>query len=423
MRRGQWLLGVAFVAALLVPAGASAQYVFYTDTNYPAPALRRCSPTGTGSASRALPAGTLPEGLAYDALHNKLYWAEAAFSGARIRTTDAGLGAGTTVLAGLGSLRGIAVDGAGGWLYWTSSDQGTGATINRAHLDGSGRQVLFLLPGFNPRSIAIDAAGSQLYWTEFEFDAIARCALDGSTGQFFAFLPIGARPYGIAIDPGTRELWWSEYGTGLVQSMALPAAMTPTTASSVELDLAKRSAALMAAARERAAPFRPAAVVSGLVNPTYLALDIPGSRLFVTQAGAGVTALRRANLDGSGLTTLPVTQASFGGVAWYGSSLVDVPDTGPPPVAAVALSLRAENPARGSAVMEFALPAEGDVTLDVLDAAGRRIASLAGGRHAAGVHRLTWTGETQAGHVAPGMYVLRLQADGRQLTRRFALLK
>jgi hypothetical protein len=110
-------------------------------------------------------------------------------------------------------------------------------------------------------------------------------------------------------------------------------------------------------------------------------------------------------------------------VAWYGSSLVDVPDTGPPPAAAVALSLRAENPAHGSAVMEFALPAEGDVSLDVLDAAGRRIASLAGGRHAAGVHRLTWTGETAAGRAAPGMYVLRLQADGRQLTRRFALLK
>ena len=427
MRRGQSWLWAAVAAALLVPTVALAQYVFYTDTNQPSPALRRCGPNGTGAASRTLPANTLPEGIAYDALHNTLYWAEASFSGARIRTTDPGLGAGTTILAGLRSLRGIAVDGAGGWIYWTASDQAGGATINRAHLDGMGAQVLFLLPGFNPRQIAIDPVAGKVYWTEFEIDAIARCNLDGSLGEFFTFLAPGTRPYGIAVNPVTHELWWSEYRTGFVQSLVLPPAPATVVQAAVRpaaSDLRARSTALVAAARERTTPFGSAAGgFGGLVNPTYLTLDVAGQQLYVTQAGAGVTALRRANMDGSGLITLPVPQTSFGGVAWHGGSLLDVPGDGPPPAVAVAMSLSAENPAHGSATMEFALPAEGEVALDVLDTAGRRVASLAGGRHAAGVHRLSWTGATAGGRAAPGMYLLRLEAGGRTLTKRFAYLR
>jgi len=424
MRRGQSWQWAVVVAAMLVPAWASAQYVFYTDTNQPAPALRRCAPDGSGAASRALPANTLPEGLAYDAVHNQLYWAEASFSGARIRRTDAGLGAGTTVLAGLSSLRGIAVDGTTGWLYWTASNQVGGATINRAHLDGSSPQALLSLPGFNPRQITIDPVGGKLYWAELEFPGVARCNFDGTTGEILV-LPPGSHPYGVAINPATREVWWSEYGTGSIESLVFPP--SPQAAprdggAPAEQDLASRSAVLLAAARAPAQPSAATASVGGFVNPTYLALDLPNSRLFVSQAGVGATSLRRLDLTSLAILTLPATQTSFGGLVWYPNSLVDVPGDNPVRTP-VALSLRAENPAHGSVTMEFALPAEGDVTLDVLDAAGRRVASLAEGRHAAGAHRLTWTGETAAGRAAPGMYLLRFEAGGRRLTRRFAYLK
>lgn len=426
MRRGRSLIWAAAVTALLVPTWASAQYVFYADANYPAPALRRCGPDGSNLATRALAAGTLPEGLAYDDVHRTLYWVEAAYSGARIRATDQGLSAGTTILSGLGSLRGITVDPANGWIYWTSSDQPVGARIGRANLDGTNVQVLLALPGFSPRQIAIDPVHGKIYWAEFELDAIARSNLDGSQGEFFTFLPAGSRPYGIAVNAATNELWWSEYATGLVQKLTLPPAPASSgsfTTRPADRDLEARSALMLAAARERATPLAAQAVVSGLANPSYLVLDVPGQRFFVTQAGVGATALRRANLDGTGLVTLPVAQNAFGGVAWYGSSLLDVPGGESPPSAVVALSLRTENPARGHAAMVFALPVEGEVRLDVLDTSGRRVATLAQGLHAAGVHRLTWTGETGSGRAAPGMYALRLAAGGRTLTRRFAYLK
>jgi flagellar hook capping protein FlgD len=425
MRRGPCIIRLALLGALLAPAHASAQYVFYADTFQPAPSLHRCAPDGSGLASLALPAGTLPEGLAYDGLHNQLYWVEAAWSGARIRVTNAGFPAGTTILSGLGSVRGIAVDPAAGWIFWTSSDQGAGARISRAHLDGSGAQVLWTLTGSNPRQIAVDAVHGKVYWTEFELDRIARCNYDGSQKVVALFLGAGSRPYGIAVNEATNEMWWTEYGTGLVQKFAVPPAPAgppDTAARPAAEEVAVSSSVLVSAAKSPTSPLAAQAVIAGLSNPTYLALDVPGQRLFVTTAGVGQTALRRANMNGSALTALPVPELAFGGVAWYGSSLLGVGGGNDPAPVPVALALRAENPARGSAAIAFALPSESDVRLTIMDAAGRNVATITEGRHAAGWHRLTWMGETGAGMAAPGMYVLRLEAAGRTLTRRFVFL-
>jgi hypothetical protein len=426
MRRGPCIIRLALLGALLAPAHASAQYVFYTDTYEPSPSLHRCAPDGSGLASRALTAGTLPEGLAYDGVHNKLYWVEAAWSGARIRMTDAGLLAGTTILSGLGSVRGIAVDPAAGWIFWTSSDQGTGAKISRAHLDGSGAQVLFLLPGFNPRQIAVDPVHGRVYWAEFEQDAVAQSNYDGSNGQFAFFRPVGSRPYGMAVNQATNELWWTEYGTGQVLKVAVPPA--PEGAPSMAArpateDVATRSAALVSAARSRASSFAVEGVIAMPSNPTYLTLDVPGQRMFFTTAGIGQMAVRRANLNGTGLTALPVPEGAFGGVAWYGTSLLGVDGGNGPATLPVALALRAENPARGSAAIAFALPSESEVRLTIVDLAGRNVATITEGRHAAGWHHLTWMGETATGMAAPGMYVLRLEAAGRTLTRRVSFLR
>jgi hypothetical protein len=347
MRRGPRIIRLALLCLLLAPAHASAQYVFYTDTYQPSPSLHRCAPDGSGLASRSLTAGTLPEGIAYDGVHNKLYWVEAAWSGARIRVTDAGLLGGTTILSGLGSVRGIAVDPVAGWIFWTSSDQGAGAKISRANLDGSNVLVLFLLPGFNPRQIAVDAAHHNIYWTEFELDGIARSTYDGTEGQFVFSLPAGSRPYGIAVNESTNELWWTEYGTGQVLKVAVPPAPagTPSMAAQpVTADVATRSAALVNTARSRTSPLAAEGVISALVNPTDLALDVLAQRYFVTTAGVGQTAVRRANFNGTGLTALPVPESAFGGVAWYGSSLLGVDGGNGPATAPVALALRAENP-------------------------------------------------------------------------------
>lgn len=76
-------------------------------------------------------------------------------------------------------------------------------------------------------------------------------------------------------------------------------------------------------------------------------------------------------------------------------------------------------PARSGVAFRFALPARGEATLELFDAAGRRVAVLADGPHEAGEHTLRWDGrDGDGGRVAPGLYLARLTAAGRPITRR-----
>jgi hypothetical protein len=78
--------------------------------------------------------------------------------------------------------------------------------------------------------------------------------------------------------------------------------------------------------------------------------------------------------------------------------------------AATALRLEvAPNPARGPATLAWTNPVAGDVTLDVLDIAGRHVARLRSGASPAGPQRATWDGRGERGaRVAPGVYLARL---------------
>jgi hypothetical protein len=78
------------------------------------------------------------------------------------------------------------------------------------------------------------------------------------------------------------------------------------------------------------------------------------------------------------------------------------------------------NPVRGSGVVAFELARAGQVTLEIVDLAGRRVrrvlegAELATGRHEVRIGR--------AG-LAPGMYFLRLSALGLERTARMIVIE
>ncbi len=96
---------------------------------------------------------------------------------------------------------------------------------------------------------------------------------------------------------------------------------------------------------------------------------------------------------------------------------VDVPD--PPPLGRIAfLSPVVPNPARDHIDLRIELARPMNARLTIVDAAGRRVATVADGPFAAGRHELSWRG---AQRVRPGMYWAVLDADARQ-TRRFVIL-
>jgi flagellar hook assembly protein FlgD len=74
----------------------------------------------------------------------------------------------------------------------------------------------------------------------------------------------------------------------------------------------------------------------------------------------------------------------------------------------LALAPPAPNPAHGRATLRFTLPAEGAVTIELLDVHGRRVWSQRGVLDAGG-HAWEWNGRDTEGHPAgAGLYLVRL---------------
>jgi hypothetical protein len=82
------------------------------------------------------------------------------------------------------------------------------------------------------------------------------------------------------------------------------------------------------------------------------------------------------------------------------------------------------SPARGPTTIEMTIPQAGRVTAEILDAAGRRVATIADGERAAGPHAIVWDGRVTGGEVAaPGVYRARIEYAGRVLSRSFVRLR
>lgn len=85
----------------------------------------------------------------------------------------------------------------------------------------------------------------------------------------------------------------------------------------------------------------------------------------------------------------------------------------------LALGAPTPNPTRGSLRVPVTLDASGDAEVAVYDALGRRVAVLSDGPLAAGAHDFSM----DASSLAPGLYIVRLRASDRVLTRRFTVVR
>lgn len=82
------------------------------------------------------------------------------------------------------------------------------------------------------------------------------------------------------------------------------------------------------------------------------------------------------------------------------------------------------SPASGAVGFRFTLPQSATVRLEVIDLAGRRVATPASGPLPAGVHHASWDGRREDGAEAPaGVYRARLVSDGRAVSRPFVRLR
>jgi DNA-binding beta-propeller fold protein YncE len=185
-----------------------------------------------------------PTGLALDPAGGKMYWTtfaaiqRANLDGSNIETlvTD------PDVLLP----QGIAVDPGGGKMYWV--DLGliiVLSSVKRANLDGSEIEVLVTRGMFDPADIAVNTTRNKIYWTQF--NRIRQAKLNGNFPQDFV---TGVAPTGIEVDSGGGKIYWSSFD--VIQRANFDG-------SNVE------------------------DVFTGLFSPRYIALDVPPGGCPLTQ--------------------------------------------------------------------------------------------------------------------------------------------
>lgn len=119
---------------------------------------------------------------------------------------------------------------------------------------------------------------------------------------------------------------------------------------------------------------------------------------------------------GSNPTAVRVNGISGTGVATTGVGDSGIRST-------IQLSAPHPNPVRGAAYFTFTLPRASTVRLTVRDLAGRTVRTLVEREHPAGEFDAAWDGRRADGDAAQaGVYLLDLEADGRHVTRRIALV-
>lgn len=96
----------------------------------------------------------------------------------------------------------------------------------------------------------------------------------------------------------------------------------------------------------------------------------------------------------------------------------------PAPANQVLLAAVSPNPSRDGASVRYSLPRATDVRLAVYDLAGRQVRTLENGLQGAGEHATRWDGRDASGaETRAGLYLVRLHAEGRDITRAMIRLR
>lgn len=153
------------------------------------------------------------------------------------------------------------------------------------------------------------------------------------------------------------------------------------------------------------------------------ALDDRGE-LWVCNSGYSSPGLRVFRAGADTLLAGPLDTGLPPYVLTFDAASEQVLDAGPAaPAAALALTAW-PNPARGATRLSLALPAAVQVTLEVFDVSGRRVAVVADGPEPAGRREFEWDLKSAAGaRVEAGVYVLRARAGSASTSKRIAVVR
>lgn len=279
----RWLLGATVMAALLGMArqGRCGYLVWTDNVNFgPGGDIRRANLDGSGQ-STLISGLNSPDGVAVDPATGKMYWGDYLFgSDPSINTPNGDIsranldGSNQEVVVSQQIFPiSVALDVSAGKMYWIAHSQQTdpfGKDIRRANLDGTNEQTLVHTTGvIGNGQLAIDLAGGKIYTTDYNENRIRRFNLDGS-GETTLISGLSG-PVGIALDIPDGKLYWASNGNASIYEANLDGTGTKV-------------------------------VLTGLHAPSGLVVDPGAGKMYWTDYGANGVAngdISSANLDGS----------------------------------------------------------------------------------------------------------------------------
>ena len=148
---------------------------------------------------------SVPINIAVDAVNGKLYLANSWGKIQRFNLDGSNFE--SNLVTGLNNLDEIAVDAAGGKIYWTEQTGENTGRVRRADLDGSNVELVKELNNV-PQGIAVDPSNGKLYLTNSR-GKVQRFNLDGSNFEWNFIVNLSS-PQGIAVDVAGRKIYWTE---------------------------------------------------------------------------------------------------------------------------------------------------------------------------------------------------------------------
>jgi len=256
-----------------------------------------------GSNRETLVSGvTASLGITIDPIARKMYWVDigqfvVGINDEVIRRANLdGTGIETilTTADGLRHPTDIRVDPVGGKMYWADANV---SRIYRADLDGRNSEVLIDIASFRAADYAVgvgaarnlefttvwglvlDLVNHELTWTDYFAGDIHRASMDGAVDvtQITQLVSGLVTPRGITIDDVDGSLYWvtGTFGSEVMRSSS--------DGSGVEVLVSKN-------------------LGTRLRQPFQIELDPVAAQMYWTDRDSGL--IQRANLDGSGVTTL-----------------------------------------------------------------------------------------------------------------------
>ncbi len=178
----------------------AAGHVFWTDTS--ASVIGRANLNGGESEIVFDDLGWEPLGVALDTAQGKLYWNDK--QGIKRANLD---GSAEELLVKGPTTGMIALDTAAQRMYWA-----VGGSIRSAPMEPSPPVEEVVTGQSEPFGIAVDHAGGKLYWLELKHEKIRRSNLDGSEVETIVERPGAGFEGGLAVDPSAGRLYWTEAG-------------------------------------------------------------------------------------------------------------------------------------------------------------------------------------------------------------------